>query len=70
MKKIVIDGFELTEEYTERLLHELKEEGVKSKADLEAYFKDYWHTKDVSLKSHLLLCRNPKKRNFALPFDD
>jgi len=70
MKKIVIDGFELNEEYTKRLLGELKSEGVQSAKDLEIYFKDYWYTKDNSLKSHLLLSKNQKKRNFALPFDE
>ena len=70
MKKIVIDGFELNEEYTKRLLNALKDEGIKSAKDLETYFKDYWYTKDTSLKSHLLLCDHPIKRNFALPFDE
>ncbi|HLR69873.1 MAG TPA: hypothetical protein VK085_00400 [Pseudogracilibacillus sp.] len=70
MKKVVIDGFELTEDYKQRLLKELKEDGVKTTADLQAYFSDHWYTKDMSLESHLLLCRHPKKRNFALPFDE
>jgi len=70
MKKIVVDGFELTDEYTKRLLSDLKEDGVKSLEDLQAYLNDHWHTKDLSLKSHLLLCRHPKKRNFALPFEE
>jgi len=69
MKKIVIDGFELNEDYMNRLLNELKDEGVQSVEDLEIYFKDYWYTKDNSLKSHLLLSKKPKRRNFALPFD-
>jgi len=70
MKKIIIDGFELNEDYAKRLLNELKDEGVKSPKDLEIYFKDYWYAKDNSLKSHLLLCKHPKKRNFALPFNE
>jgi len=70
MKKIVIDGFELNEEFTNRLLQELKVEGVQSVKDLEIYLKDYWYTKDNGLKSHLLLSQKPKGRNFAIPFDE
>lgn len=70
MKKVVIDGFELNEDYTNRLLKELKDEGVKTPADLENYFKDHWHTEDKSLRTHLFVCRYSKKRNFALPFDE
>ncbi len=70
MKKIVIDGFELTKDYQDRLLADLKEEGVKTPENLEHYFRDYWYTKDNAMKSHLLLCKHGKKRNFALPFDD
>lgn len=67
---MVIDGFELNEDFTNRLLHELRGEGVQSVNDLEKYFKDYWYTKDNRLKSHLLLSKKPKGRNFALPFDE
>lgn len=69
MKKIVIDGFELTEEYKNMLLKELKDERVKTADDLERYFKDHWYTKDNSRKCHLLVARHPKKRNFAIPFE-
>lgn len=70
MKKVVIDGFELKDEYTKRLLKDLKDERVNSVDDLQTYLSDHWYTKDMALKSHLLLCRHPKKRNFALPFDE
>lgn len=70
MSKIVIDGFELTDDYKKRLLHELKNEGVKSAKDLEAYLQNYWYTKDMTHRSHLLLSSHPKKQNFALPFDE
>lgn len=70
MKKVVIDGFELNEDYTERLLTELKGEGIKNREDLERYFKDHWHTEDPSHKSHLFVCRHGKKRNFSLPIED
>lgn len=70
MTKIVIDGFELTEDYKKRLLTELKADGLTSEKDLEDYFTDYWYTKDYALKSHLLLSQHPKKRNFALPFEE
>lgn len=70
MKKVVIDGFELNEDYTERLMNELKEEGVKTRDDLQRYFKDHWYTEDTVHKNHLFVSRHGKKRNFALPFDE
>lgn len=70
MKKIVIDGFELSDEYKNRLLKDLKDERVNNVDDLQRYLSDHWYTKDMSVESHLLLCRHPKKRNFALPFDE
>lgn len=70
MKKIVIDGFELHQEQIKQLIQELKSEGVKSEQDLERYFKKHQYKKDDSLRSHLLISPNPKRRNFAIPFDD
>jgi len=70
MSEIIIDGFELTDEYKKRLLNELKQDGIKNVKDLQIYLNDHWYTKDMSLKSHLLLCRHPNKRNFALPFEE
>lgn len=70
MKQVIVDGFELTDEYIKRLLSDLKEEKIKNETDLQLYLNDHWYTKDMSLQSHLLLCRHPKKRNFALPFDE
>lgn len=70
MGKIIVDGLELTDEYVKRLLSELKEDKVKTKEDLERYLTNYWYTKDMGLKSHLLLSSQPKKKNFALPFED
>lgn len=70
MKQVIVDGFELSDEYKKRLLSDLKGEGVKNEEDLQLYLNDHWHTKDMALKSHLLLCRHPKKRNFALPFEE
>jgi hypothetical protein len=66
---MIIDGLELTEEYVQRLLNELKEDRIKSRADLEHYLQGYWYTKDTVHKSHLLLSEHPKKKNFALPFE-
>lgn len=70
MKPIEIDGFTINDKYQRLLLDELKQDGIKTAKELDHYLKDYWYTKDMSLKSHLLLSRNPKKRNFALPFGE
>ncbi len=70
MKQVIIDGFELSDEYKKRLLAELKDEGIKNVDDLQTYLSDHWHTKDRAIQSHLLLCRHPNKRNFALPFEE
>ncbi len=70
MSKIKVDGFELNEEYVARLLEELKAEGIKTKSDLNEYLQDYSHSEDMTLRSHLLLSKNKKKQNFALPFDE
>lgn len=70
MSKLIVDGFELTDEYTKRLLAELKNDGVKTTKDLEHYLTNYWYTKDMKQESHLLLSQHPKKKNFAFPFED
>lgn len=70
MKKVVVDGFELTDEYIKRLLFDLKNDKVKNEDDLNTYLKNHWYTKDNQTKSHLLLDKYNKKRNFALPFDE
>jgi len=70
MSKIKVESFELNDDYIDRLLQELKAEGIKTKKDLEKYLKDYSYTKDVSLKTHLLFSKSKKKQNFALPFDE
>ncbi len=70
MSKIKVDGLELTNEQIKLLLSELKEEKINNVEELDQYLKGYWHTKDMTLKSHLLLSDKPKKKNFALPFDE
>ena len=70
MKKIVIDGFELNEEYTKMLLNELKDERVKTVGDLEKYVKGHTYMKNNATKHHLLMSKYPKKRNFAIPFEE
>ena len=70
MKKVVVDGFALTPQYTKMLLEELKDHKVKNEADLERFLSGYWYTKDMGHKSHLLLSPSKKKPNFALPFDE
>lgn len=70
MEKIVVDGFELEESYIQLLLDELREEGIRSKVELKNYLKDHWYAKDHGKKCHLLISKYPKKRNFAIPFDE
>src|SRR5699024_6317402 len=70
MTTINIEGFELNQKQKKLLLKELKEEGIQTEQDLAKYLEQYWYTKDMSMKSHLLMSRHPKKRNFALPFDE
>lgn len=70
MEKIVVDGFELRESYIQLLLDELKNDGIETKEELKKYFQDHWYTKDSGRKCHLLISKYPKKRNFAIPFDD
>jgi hypothetical protein len=69
MVKIVVDQFELTAEYTERLFAELKDKGVKSEQDLQKYLKSYSYMNDTSRKCHLLISPNDKKESFALPYE-
>ncbi len=70
MKKLNVDGLELTKEQIQLLLAELKDEKVNDVEDLKQYLKGYWYTKDMARKSHLLMSDKPKKKNFALPFDE
>ena len=70
MKKVIVDGFELSDEYIKRLLFDLKDEKVKNEDDLNHYLKNHWYTKDHQTKSHLLLDKYNKKRNFAFPFEE
>lgn len=70
MAKIEVDGFELNNHQKQLLLKELKADGIRHEQDLVAYLTNHWYVKDMSVESHLLLSRHPKKRNFALPFDE
>ena len=70
MTTIKIDGFELSSHQKQLLLQDLKEDGIRNEKELADYLTSHWYTKDMSLQSHLLLSRHPKKRNFALPFDE
>ncbi len=69
MNKLIVDGFELSDEHIKLLLSELKEDRINNIDELEIYLKGYWYTKDMGLKSHLLSSDKPKKKNFALPFE-
>lgn len=70
MDKIVVDGYELKDSDIQLLLSELKDERVNSANDLAHYLKDHWYVKDHGRKYHLLVSKYPKKRNFAIPFDE
>ncbi|MHA6252456.1 hypothetical protein [Oceanobacillus sp. CAU 1775] len=70
MKKITVDDFELNEEQINMLLSELKNDKVNTADDLDKYLKDHSYMKDNSSKFHLLVSKYPKKRNFAIPFDE
>lgn len=65
-----IGEFELTKEYTDRLLAQLKEERVRNKEDLERYLRNYEYMNDTARKCHLLISPSPKKQNFAFPYDE
>jgi len=70
MAKVVVGNFELSDEYIERLLRELKREGVKTEADLQKYLKNYTYLDDPARKCHLLISPNDKKQSFALPYEE
>lgn len=70
MPKIVIDQFQLTEEYIKILLTELKEKGIGNQDDLQRYLKDYSYMNDTTRKCHLLISPNDKKESFAFPYEN
>lgn len=70
MEKVVVGNFELSEEYIQRLLAELKNQGIKTESDLQKYLKNYTYMNDTTRKCHLLISPNDKKQSFALPYDE
>lgn len=70
MDKVVVDQFELSETYIERLLQELKKEKVTDRQTLQEYLKTYTYMKDQGRKCHLLISPSEKQPSFALPFED
>lgn len=69
MTKIIIDNFELSDEYINRLLAQLKEERVNSPEDLQRYLKNYTYMKDETRQCHLLISPSEKKESFAFPYE-
>ncbi|HZW68937.1 MAG TPA: hypothetical protein VFF20_10140 [Pseudogracilibacillus sp.] len=69
MAKVVVDNFELSEEYVKRLLAELKEEKIRKPEDLQRYLKKYSYMNDAARKCHLLISPNEKQESFALPYE-
>jgi len=69
MTKIMVEQFELSEDYINRLLINLQHAGVKNTTDLKRYLKDYSYAKDTSRKCHLLISPDDKKESFALPYE-
>lgn len=69
MSKIVVDNFELSEEYVERLLLQLKEERVNKREDLQKYLRKYTYMNDTGRKCHLLISPSEKQQSFALPYE-
>lgn len=64
-----IDDFELTKEYIDRLLADLKEDNVQNEEDLARYLKDFKYMNDPTRECHLLISPTPKKKNFAFPYE-
>jgi len=69
MSKIIVDGFELSEEYIKRLLAQLKDQRVNKREDLERYLQKYSYMDDAARKCHLLISPSDKKESFALPYE-
>lgn len=69
MSKVVVDKFELSEEYVKRLLAELKGERITKPEDLQRYLKKYTYMNDAARKCHLLISPNEKQESFALPYE-
>lgn len=68
MTKVVVDDFELSEEYVERLLAQLKDERVRNKEDLQRYLRKYSYMNDTARQCHLLISPSEKQESFALPY--
>lgn len=69
MTKVTVDNFELTEEYVNRLLAQLKEGKVNKREDLQRYLRKYTYMDDPARKCHLLISPNEKQESFALPYE-
>lgn len=69
MTKITVDNFELSEEYIERLLAQLKNKKINKREDLQRYLRKYTYMDDTARKCHLLISPNEKQESFALPYE-
>lgn len=69
MTKVIVDSFELNEEYINRLLRQLKKEKINNREDLQRYLRKYSYMDDTARKCHLLISPNEKRESFALPYE-
>lgn len=69
MSKVIVDNFELSEEYVNRLLAQLKDERVNKPEDLQRYLRKYTYMDDAARQCHLLISPNEKQESFALPYE-
>lgn len=69
MTKVIVDSFELNEEYINRLLRQLKKEKINNREDLQRYLRKYSYMDDTARKCHLLISPNEKQESFALPYE-
>ena len=69
MTKVTVENFELSEEYVNRLLAQLKNKQINNREDLQRYLSKYTYMDDASRKCHLLISPNEKQESFALPYE-
>lgn len=69
MTKVMVEDFELSEQYIERLLFQLKGERVRNREDLQRYLRKYTYMNDPARKCHLLISPNEKQASFALAYE-
>lgn len=69
MTKVIVDNFELSEDYVNRLLTQLKNKKISKREDLQRYLSKYTYMDDTARKCHLLISPTEKQESFALPYE-